>query len=373
MALPVDWPEIAPAELSSEACAILCLATADGAARYLTIGSADVAATRFKLGSVAKLVTALVVSALAREGRLTLDAPLLPSRSVTLRHLLTHAAGLPDDALPAALDLSAALASDWLPPGAAFSYANLGFAVVGAQLEHLTGQPLRELARQAVFAPYGISGATLDNGLAAAAGGLTATAADAARLLTGLLRHPDHLAALLETPVAVPSRLATVAGLGCFQRRRGGIRLVEHEGFTGDAACAACLVPDEGWGYALLTRGWPRRLRRTLDQIEAAWLGPPPAAAAVKLARASREIHARYAGDYANGPRKLRIVSGDDTLYLERQGARVPLVQATETQLAIALPLPDKPSEIVALMDDAGQAMCLYPFGSLRALRRVQA
>ncbi len=371
MALPAHWPEIAPPELPAEAGAVLCLATADGPARFLAIGAAKSAAPRFRLGSAAKLVTALVVCALGREGRVALDAPLAPSSAITLRHLLTHTAGLPDDDLPASLDPLASLElAGWLPPGAVFSYANLGFVLIGAHLERSAGQPLRELARQAVFAPYGMRAAVLDNGLTAAAGGLLATAEDAAWLLAGLLRHPAQLAALLETMVAVPSRPGTTAGLGCFQRWRGSARLVEHEGFTGDEACAVCLIPEEGWGYALLTKGWPRRLRQTLERLEAAWLGPLPPAPAVKLARVPSELHARYAGDYANGPRRLRIVSGSDTLYLERQGARVPLLQSTASHLVVAAPLPNKPSDVVAVMDDAGQARCLYPFGSLRALRR---
>ncbi|MCS7079870.1 MAG: beta-lactamase family protein [Chloracidobacterium sp.] len=370
MPLPADWPEVFSTALPAETCAVLCLATADGGARRLTIGTAD-AATRFRFGSATKLLTALVACALAGEGRLTLDAPLSPSTSVTLRHLLTHTAGLPDAPLPALVDPSAVLASVWLPPGVVFSYANLGFAVAGVWLAQLTGQPLRELVQRYVLTPYGMSTAVLDEGPTAAAGGLTGTAEDAGRLLTGLLRHPARLASLLEITVAVPSRPAMVAGLGCFSRQRNGVRLVEHEGFTGDEACVVCLVPEEGWGYALLTKAWPQPLRWTLERLEAAWFGPSPVTADVKPRRILHAEQACYVGEYVNDSRRLRIVGGADTLHLERWGVRVPLVQYAPHHLAVAVPLPNKPSDVMVVMDDTGQAMCLYPFGSLRALRRV--
>lgn len=373
MACPVEWPEVFPAALPAGACAVLCLATADGDVRRLTFGPADAAATRFRFGSATKLLTALVVRALEREGRLTLDAPLSPDSGVTPRRLLTHTAGLPDEVLPATVEPATVTATNRLPPGKVFSYANPGFAAVGAWLERLTAQPLHALVRRYVLTPYGMATADLDPGPAAAAGGLTGTAEDAARLLLGLLRHPAHLAALLETTVVVPSRPGTAAGLGCFQRRRGDALLVEHEGFTGDEACVVCLVPAEGWGYALLTKGWPQRLRRTLERLEAVWFGPAAtdAATAVKPSRVSPTLHARYVGEYVNGPRRLGLIGGADTLYLERGRLRIPLIQYAATRLAVAVPLPDKPSDIVVVLDDAGEAVCLYPFGSLRALRRL--
>lgn len=349
---------------------MLCLVTTDGPPRYLTTGAVDPVTTRFRLGSITKLVTALTVCALECAGRLTLDAPLSSSTAITLRHLLTHTAGLPDENLPTVDTLPASLAMNWLPPGSVFSYSNLGFRAIETWLEELTARPLHALVRQHILTPYGMTTAVLDDKLGAA-GGLAGTAEDAARLVEGLLRQPAHLAALRKAAVPVPSRPGTVAGLGCFQRRRGQVWLVEHEALIHDDACVVCLVPDEGWGYALLTRAWQRSLRQAVEQFEVTWFGPSPDKPHRRLTRIPRDWYARYVGEYVNGAQRLCIAVDGDELILMRQGIRVPLVQSTPHRLAVAVPLPNKPSEVVVLTDAAGQALCLYPFGSLRALRRV--
>ncbi|MFQ3582352.1 MAG: serine hydrolase domain-containing protein [Chloracidobacterium sp.] len=363
-------PDVFPASLPPGAGAWVGLVAADGRLQSRTIGLPDASQVRFQLGSIAKLVTALTVDVLRCQGQLTLADRILPSGPVTLRHLLTHTAGLPDTLQSGSLDVAPSVDACLFPPDRVFSYTNLGFALLGAWLEQQTGEPLADLVWRLVFAPYGMSQARFDRSPWAAAGGLTATGQDVAQLLGGLLRSPAQLAALLATTVNVPSRPGLAAGLGCFRRQRGEVRLVEHEGFIDDSAGVVCLVPEQGWGYAVLTKSWPHRLRHTLDRLEAAWFGQRPATE-TRLTRLPREDHERYVGEYVNGPRRLRIASRGDTLYLERQGMALPLVRAAPDRLAVAVPLPNKPSDVTVLLDDDGRAFGLYPFGSLRALGRL--
>ncbi len=372
MPLPVPTdlpPSVFPEALPSHAGAWLCVVDVEGTVRQWSVGPVDGWRDRFSLGSVAKLVVALVVHSLAEQGQVRLDEPLLPGCPVTLRCLLCHTAGLPDVLPSSSLDLEQVLSSHLLPPGTAFSYSNLGFVAIGAWLVAHTGQPLSALAARHVFAPYAMGQASLRDDVLGAAGGLTATGEDVARLLTGLLRAPLLLKSLVATTVNVPGHPGLSAGLGCFRRTCGDTWLVEHEGFTGDAACVVCLAPEAGWGYALLTKDWPYRLRRTRHQLEGAWFGPSPVAE-MPLRRLPAEAAARYVGDYVNGPRHARIVSREQGLYLEHNGQRFPLVQAGEAHLAVAVPLRDKPSTLAVITGSDGCAIALYPFGSLRALCR---
>ena len=112
-------------------------------------------ATLFRLGSVTKLFTATAILQLRDQGKLGLDDPVarhLPwfelqntfedAPEITLRHLLTHTAGLPREAafpywttheFPTSEEINAALRtqSAIYPPDKTYKYSNLGMALLG--------------------------------------------------------------------------------------------------------------------------------------------------------------------------------------------------------------------------------------------------
>lgn len=149
-------------------------------------GTADLASQRlvdaqtsFHGFSVTKTMTALAVLQLAEQGRIRLDEPArryLPSMpypdSITVRHLLTHTAGLPnplplswihppedirfdrDGFFAVVFAKHAKLRS---APGDRFSYSNLGYVLLGQLLEQLTGQRYEDLIRAMILHPSGIA------------------------------------------------------------------------------------------------------------------------------------------------------------------------------------------------------------------------
>lgn len=138
--------------------------------------------TVFDLASLTKpLVTAALTLSLAADKRISLDdlvGAYLPAWNAgskaraTLRHLLSHTAGLPDwrpffQTLEPALIATPEgkrriveraaqepLESD---PGADNRYSDLGFILLGAILETVAQRPLDELARDRVMGPLGVS------------------------------------------------------------------------------------------------------------------------------------------------------------------------------------------------------------------------
>ena len=141
------------------------------------VGYADLAArspvladTTFQIGSIGKSMTALALLQLAQAGRLDLNAPVsthlpwfaMPSRfgPITLRHLLSHTAGLPagTDFAPAARYEGYALRDTeaaW-EPGSRFHYSNTGYKLLGWLLEDVTGQDYGRAIRQRVLEPLGM-------------------------------------------------------------------------------------------------------------------------------------------------------------------------------------------------------------------------
>ncbi|MFD6364762.1 serine hydrolase domain-containing protein [Streptomyces roseolus] len=134
---------------------------------------------RFRIGSVSKTFSTVVLLQLVQEGRLELDAPvdrylpgLLPDERITVRHLLTHRSGLADytnamfaDTVPGfeavrnrvftyqeLVDLSLSEPRT-TEPGVAYRYSNANFVVVGMLIEELTGQPVERAYERRIFKP----------------------------------------------------------------------------------------------------------------------------------------------------------------------------------------------------------------------------
>ena len=142
--------------------------------------------TRFNVGSVSKVLAALAVMILVDRQLVQLDAPVvryLPQfsmlspgyRDITVRHLLSHASGLPGTylrnmfafaPLPGyAAGVEAALADMHLKhaPGAMAVYCNDGFTLVERIVQAVTGQSYPAFVQSAILTPLsmGRSGFTL--------------------------------------------------------------------------------------------------------------------------------------------------------------------------------------------------------------------
>lgn len=122
-------------------------------------------------GSLAKPMTAAALLSLVGEGRVDLDAPVaryvreFPHRETTVRHLLAHAAGLPDYAAFEPLagkgnsallaEIGATGAEPAFPPGSAFLYCNLCYDALALLVERVTGRGYEEFLRERIGLPEG--------------------------------------------------------------------------------------------------------------------------------------------------------------------------------------------------------------------------
>ncbi|MGW0391810.1 serine hydrolase domain-containing protein [Streptomyces sp. NPDC003042] len=134
---------------------------------------------RFRIGSVSKTFSSVVLLQLVDEGRLELDAPvnrylpgLLPDDRITVRHLLSHRSGLADytEAMFAKtvpgfeavrnrvftyqelVDLSLAEPRT-TEPGVAYKYSNANFVVVGMLIENATGTSVAKQYERRIIKP----------------------------------------------------------------------------------------------------------------------------------------------------------------------------------------------------------------------------
>jgi CubicO group peptidase (beta-lactamase class C family) len=142
--------------------AVAAAVVAAGAVRETRIAGAARPESLFALASLTKPLVALAAMVAAEEGSIDLDAPVAEhldaygtpaKRSITPRHLLSHASGLPEVGPRGA----AALAVEPVcPPQTRRIYSNEGYAVLGALIAAATGIGHAEYVRAAVFAPLGM-------------------------------------------------------------------------------------------------------------------------------------------------------------------------------------------------------------------------
>ena len=138
--------------------------------------------TLFHLTSIGKPMTAAAVMLLVESGELSLDdsvAALLPGLggdgrdAITLRHLLSHTSGLPQDpgpeiweGLPADADTHTQLRNYprsklAVPVGSKVEYSNVGYGLLGLLVEAVSGQSFPLFVRERLFIPAGMSDAHL--------------------------------------------------------------------------------------------------------------------------------------------------------------------------------------------------------------------
>ncbi len=140
----------------------------------------------FRIASMTKSFTAAAVLRLRDDGRLALDdpagahvpelaalrGPTTDSGPVTIRQLLTMAAGLVEDdpwadrhlAMPAA-ELSGQLRAGPPfnhPPGIGLEYSNLGYAILGRVIEAVSGQRAQEVITERILRPLRMADTTWD-------------------------------------------------------------------------------------------------------------------------------------------------------------------------------------------------------------------
>lgn len=137
--------------------------------------------TLFRIASMSKSVTALAVLQLRDAGKLSLDDPMskyLPEADgltylttdapeITIRHLLTHGAGFPEDNPWGDRQLADTdqelmqIIEDGVSfsnvPGIAYEYSNLGFALLGQIVSRVSGMDFQEYTQKYIFTPLGMN------------------------------------------------------------------------------------------------------------------------------------------------------------------------------------------------------------------------
>jgi CubicO group peptidase (beta-lactamase class C family) len=140
--------------------------------------------TKFRLGSITKQFTSMLVMQQVEKGSISLDTPVaayLPDypkpqgEKVTIRHLLTHTSGIPNytgiidirtDRKRYTLEQLVGTFSGKpleFEPGTRWKYSNSGYVLLGAVLEKVTRTPYERLLQSNILHPLGMKNTGYDH------------------------------------------------------------------------------------------------------------------------------------------------------------------------------------------------------------------
>lgn len=236
--------------------------------------------TKFRLASVTKQFTAMLILQLAEKGKLKLDGKItdyLPDYSrangsrITVYHLLTHTSGVPNyTSLPDFFQRHARnpySPKDFIPvfselplefePGSFYKYSNSGYFILGALVEQVTGLSYARAMQEYIFKPLNMrqSGYDLPTPL------IKKRAAGYRKTVDGYANAPYLDMSL---PFAAGALYSTVEDLFLWDQA------LYKDQLLSDATKAIYFTPYRG-SYAC---GWMRRpftLGNTRDTVSAIW------------------------------------------------------------------------------------------------------
>lgn len=381
------------------------------------------ARTLFHIGSVTKTVTGMLLSQLASEGTVDLDAPIsryvteLAGKkvgAVTTRQLLTHSAGFLDNTTPSNTRLGDLMrtVSDTLvimEPGRLYSYSSPGFDMAGYVAERATKTPYVQLAERMVLRKAGMTYATwLSDSVKARdfsqghlvpptgpatvvqplptpaahspAGFLYANAAEVARLGAVLVNggaldgervlSPEAARRMTTGDVPIPGMARARTGYGVDVDTVGGRRVWRKNGLWVGGIAMLSMWPDDRLSIAVL-------VNRSGDMAGDAVLRAAQIVAGIPLPSpalnteyvATGEERAQLVGRYrlVNGM-VGEIVDSGGRLQVVAQGQSTPLTMLGRDRLTVTFP-GQAPSVIYVVRDSSGAVRYLHQRG--RALVRL--
>jgi CubicO group peptidase (beta-lactamase class C family) len=154
--------------------------------RELTTKTPVDADTVFRIASMTKSFTAMAILKLRDDGKLSLDDPaerFVPelkglkyptadSPRITIRHLLSHSEGFPEDnpwgdqQLAESEESFSAMMRGGIPfsnaPGVAYEYSNYGFAMLGRIVARASGMAYNDYLTAHILRPLGMSSTTME-------------------------------------------------------------------------------------------------------------------------------------------------------------------------------------------------------------------
>jgi CubicO group peptidase (beta-lactamase class C family) len=341
--------------------------------------SAHLSDRPYRIGSITKTYTAVMIFQLIEEGKLklneTLDKffPQIPNAAkITLEQILSHHSGIhnmePDPSWgrqARTRDEVLARIAEGNPdfePGTAYKYSNSGYVLLGYIVEKVDGKPYQEILKNRIAAKIGLKdtylgvgqtdasrnealsyhylgswkeASELDLSIPAGAGAILSTAADMAKfaqaLFEGKLVSKDSLKQMMT--------LRDGEGMGLVPFTFAGRTLYGNTGGSGSSGAWLAYDPEEKLALAYMTNAKIYPVSNIVNGIFDIYWDRPFQIPALDAFQVSPEVLDRYVGVYviSGTPAKMTITRDGGTLFIRagEQQSVVPLEATAENKFKI--------------------------------------
>jgi D-alanyl-D-alanine carboxypeptidase len=338
------------------------------------------AATKYRIGSITKTYTAVMVFQLVEEGKLqlsdTLDRffPQIPNASkITIAHILGHRSGLPDLAPDGSWGMQArtpdevvariAQGQPQFEPDTKHQYSNTGYIVLGRIVEKVGGKPYQEALTDRITSKIGLKdtyfmragntdaarnesisyryldgfkeAAELDFSVPGPAGSILSTPADMTKFIQALF----DLKLVAKPSLTLMMTMRDGEGMGLEPHSFAGKTCYGHTGGSSSAGAWLTYCPEDKVALAYATNMKIYPVKEIVGgAFDIVWNRPFEIPSFDPIA-VSADVLDRYVGVYSapGAPAKLTISRRGATLYFQPPGAEsgVPLEATAQDKFKI--------------------------------------
>ena len=377
--------------------------------------------TLFQIGSMTKMMTAIVLTSLADEGKLDLNAPVgnyvkglsTEIAQLTSHQLLSQTSGLKDmageygtsDELEFGKFIRSLKEDSLLAePGMAFSYSNLNYAIAGLVIQEISGKPYADVMSERLFAPLGMNRTMYSpekvkkfhvaNGYSSPkpkaiqivptandtrlwpAGYAFSTMNDLSRFAVALLNdgklegkqviRSSVVKKVMKPSVTIPTNVFENGnyGYGFFIHQQRSMTVKEHGGNMPGFIAELILVPEKHNAVIVLLNSGNDRFIQSIEEAFSILIPDPPEP---KKKEPSNRIPMneaemlRYTGTYKNRW-DMDIFVRDNELFLRRFEDELPITKIGEKSFSVYPPGALTPQEFLLIPGKDGKTQYMQMF-----------
>ncbi|WP_207632680.1 serine hydrolase domain-containing protein [Foetidibacter luteolus] len=333
--------------------------------------------TRYRISSITKMYTAVMIFQLVEEGKLSLNDTLdkffsqIPNaHKITIAQILSHRSGIPNVApdgsgmqprTQAERVAEIAKGQPDFEPDARHLYSNSGYVLLGYIVEKVAGKSYQEVLKDRITSRLGLQNTYLGTGntnvarneslsyrylgewkeakepdfsITAGAGAIVSTPADMVKFIQGLF----DLKLVSQSSLRLMTTLRDGEGMGMESFTFDGKILYGHTGGSGTSGAWLAYYPEQKLAMAYTTNAKVFPVKDIVSGVFDIYWNRPfeiPSFNALKL---SPEILDRYTGIYTapDAPVKWKVTRTDSTLFIQQDGGgAIPLEATTESEFTI--------------------------------------
>jgi D-alanyl-D-alanine carboxypeptidase len=338
-----------------------------------------IATTKYRIGSITKTFTAVMIFQLVEEGKLKLTDtlhrffPQIPNAArITIGQMLAHRSGIhniePDGSWgkqPRTKDEVVARIAQGQPdfePDANHKYSNAGYVLLGYIVEKVGGKPYPEALTERITSKVGLKdtylgvgntdpgknealsyryiggwkeAAELDFSIPGGAGSILSTPTDMTKFIQALF----DLKLISQNSLKQMTTIRDGEGMGMEPFSFAGKTLYGHTGGSASSGAWLAYFPDEKLALAYATNAKIYEVRKIVSGVFDIYWNRPFQIPALDAVAVSPEVLGRYVGVYSipGTPAKMTVTRDGSTLYIRAgaEGSGVPLEATAEDKFKI--------------------------------------